>query len=41
MLTAAAEGKTAAFDRNTYSCPGSGVGIEFGNTYQDAFGGIE
>ncbi len=27
-------GKTAVFDRQSYGCPGGGVGLGFGNTYE-------
>ncbi len=33
MLSAAANGRTAAFDRKTYGCPGGGTGLGFGNCY--------
>jgi len=38
---AAAEGKTVAFDRDTFGCLGGGVGLGFGNQYQNWRGGIE
>jgi len=41
MLTAAAKGKTAVFDRKTFGCPGGGTGIGFGNQYTYFPGGIE
>ncbi|MGE5480392.1 MAG: DUF169 domain-containing protein [Chloroflexota bacterium] len=41
MFMAAAKGKTAAFDRNTYGCIGGGSGLGFGNTYTKFPGGIE
>jgi len=41
MLAAAAKGRTAAFDRNTYGCWGGGVGLGFGNQYLNFPGGIE
>jgi hypothetical protein len=28
------KGKTAVFDRQSYGCPGGGVGLGFGNTYE-------
>jgi uncharacterized protein (DUF169 family) len=31
---AVAKGKTAVFDRNTFGCPGGGVGLGFGNQYE-------
>ncbi len=41
MLQAAANGKTAVFDRKTAGCIGGGTGLGFGNTYKDFPGGIE
>lgn len=41
MLTAAAKGRTAVFDRKTYGCIGGGAGLGFGNTYTNFPGGIE
>ncbi len=41
MLTAAAKGQVAAFDRGTTGCTGGGVGLCFGNTYATFPGGIE
>ncbi len=41
MLAAAAKGKTAVFDRETYGCFGGGVGLGFGNVYEAFPGGIE
>jgi len=41
MLAAAAKGKTAAFDKNTYGCWGGGVGLGFGNQYLNFPGGME
>jgi len=41
MLNAAAKGRTAVFDRNTYGCIGGGAGLGFGNTYTRFPGGIE
>jgi len=36
MLSASAsKGKTSFFDRKTYGCVGGGVGLGFGNTYED------
>jgi uncharacterized protein (DUF169 family) len=35
----AMKGKTAAFDRESYGCPGALAGLGFGNSYYDAFGG--
>lgn len=41
-LGAVAErGKTAAFDRETYGCPGAGVGLGFGDCYRQFIGGTE
>lgn len=39
MLGAATKGKTGVFDRKTYGCQGGGVGLGFGNRYQDFPGG--
>jgi uncharacterized protein (DUF169 family) len=33
MLLAAAKGRSAVFDRNTFGCPGGGTGIGFGDCY--------
>lgn len=41
MLAAAAKGRTAVFDRDTYGCMGGGAGLGFGNTYVNFPGGIE
>lgn len=41
LLAAAAKGKTAAFDKNTYGCWGGGVGLGFGNQYLNFPGGME
>jgi uncharacterized protein (DUF169 family) len=41
MLLAAAKGRTAVFDRDTYGCIGGGAGLGFGNTYTRFPGGIE
>jgi uncharacterized protein (DUF169 family) len=40
MFSAAARGRTAAFDRESFGCPGGGVGLGFGNIYQSFPGGI-
>ena len=40
MVASAARGKTAVFDRETYACPGGGVGLGFGNTYVKFPGGV-
>jgi uncharacterized protein (DUF169 family) len=40
MLTAAAKGKTAVFDRATKECAGGGTGLGIGN-YDEFPGGIE
>ena len=34
-IVSVAGGKTAVFDRQTYGCPGGGVGLGFGNCYAD------
>ncbi len=41
MLNAAAKGRTVAFDRKTFGCPGGGVGLGFGDCYTNFPGGIE
>lgn len=41
MLTAAAKGKTACFDRDTCGCMGGQVGLGFGDAYDQFPGGIE
>lgn len=41
MLNSAAKGRTAVFDRKTYGCGGGGVGLGFGNTFNNVPGGIE
>lgn len=33
MLSAAAKGRVAVFDRKTFGCPGGGTGLGFGNCY--------
>lgn len=35
MLVAAGKGKTAVFDRQSFGCRGGGVGLGFGDTFQD------
>lgn len=37
----AERGRTAVFDRDTYGCPGGGVGLGFGNCYEQFVGGVE
>lgn len=37
----AMKGKTAAFDRESYGCPGVLAGLGFGNGYYDALGGAD
>lgn len=39
LLTSATRGKTVVFDRETFGCPGGGVGLGFGNTYTTHFPG--
>ena len=34
MLLAAARGKTVAFDRGTYGCPGGGMGLGYAGAYE-------
>jgi uncharacterized protein (DUF169 family) len=41
MFANAAKGKTAAFDAQTYGCWGGGVGLGFGNAYEQFPGGVE
>jgi uncharacterized protein (DUF169 family) len=41
MLVAAARGAVAVFDRRTFGCQGGGVGLGFGNQYQNFPGGQE
>jgi len=41
LLAAAAKGKPAAADRQTFGCYGGGAGLGFGNPYLDWPGGIE
>jgi uncharacterized protein (DUF169 family) len=40
-IVSVAAGKTAVFDRQTYGCPGGGVGLGFGNCYAQAGFAIE
>ena len=40
MLALATKGKTAVFDRKTFGCPGGGVGLGFGNQYENFIGGL-
>lgn len=41
LLNAAAKGRTACLDRKTFGCLGGGVGVGFGNQYENFPGGIE
>lgn len=41
LIAAAAKGKTAACDRETFGCFGGGVGVGFGNQYKNFPGGEE
>jgi uncharacterized protein (DUF169 family) len=41
LLASAAKGKVTAASRQTYGCPGGGVGLGFGNRYVDFPGGEE
>jgi uncharacterized protein (DUF169 family) len=34
MMVTATRGRTVAFDRQTFGCPGGGVGLGFGDTYE-------
>lgn len=40
LLARAAKGKPAVADRQTFGCPGGGVGLGFGNQYENFPGGI-
>jgi len=35
MIVAAAKGRTAVFDRETYGCAGGGIGLGFGDPYRE------
>ncbi|MDX9710086.1 MAG: DUF169 domain-containing protein [Trichloromonas sp.] len=41
LFANAAKGKTAAFDAQTYGCWGGGVGLGFGNAYEQFPGGVD
>jgi len=41
MFANAARGKTAVFDAETYGCWGGGVGLGFGNAYEQFPGGVD
>ena len=41
FAAAAARGRTGAFDRRSYGCWGGGVGLGFGNQYENFPGGVE
>ncbi|MEC9493343.1 DUF169 domain-containing protein [Flexistipes sp.] len=41
LMTAAAKGKTAVVDSETFGCPGGGVGLGFGNQYENFPGGTD
>ncbi len=41
FATAAARGRTGAFDLRTHGCWGGGVGLGFGNRYEDFPGGVD
>jgi uncharacterized protein (DUF169 family) len=40
MFASATRGNTAVFDRETYACPGGGIGLGFGNAYEKFPGGL-
>lgn len=40
LFAAAARGRTAVFDRQSYGCPGGGVGLGFGDCYAGFPGGL-
>ncbi len=39
LVASAAKGRTSACDRETFGCPGGGVGVGFGNQYKNFPGG--
>jgi hypothetical protein len=41
LIAVAAKGKTVALDRETFGCIGGGVGLGFGNQYDNFPGGLE
>jgi uncharacterized protein (DUF169 family) len=41
LFANAAKGRTAAFDAETYGCWGGGVGLGFGNVYEQFPGGVD
>ncbi len=41
LFSAAAKGQVAVFDAETYGCWGGGVGLGFGNAYNDFPGGVD
>ena len=41
IAAVATDGRTAAFDRDTYGCWGGGVGLGFGNCYETFPGGVD
>ena len=41
LFANAAKGKTAAFDAQSYGCWGGGVGLGFGNIYEQFPGGVD
>jgi hypothetical protein len=41
LAAVARRGKTAVFDRETYGCWGGGVGLGFGNCYENFPGGVD
>lgn len=41
LVAAAAKGRCAVFDRQTYGCWGGGVGLGFGNQYESFPGGMD
>ena len=40
LFAAATRGKSAVFDRESFGCPGGGVGLGFGNRYETFPGGV-
>ncbi len=41
LIAVAAKGRTVALDRETFGCIGGGVGLGFGNQYEDFPGGLD
>ena len=41
LLTAAAKGQVCLVDQDTFGCPGGGVGLGYGNQYENFPGGVD